>query len=172
MSDVCGGDCLVGISEVYFSLITMTRKKHSSSRMTKTYWRNFSRRPKNWRMTTLSSRPQSAPHGCRRTRAVAKITALEEEYARLSARYQSQKENTDIPLNNGEGYNAAMYPRDLMGYGETPPYADWPNGAKIAVQVVLNFEEGGENCILHGDESSEAFCRKSPTPNPSSASVT
>ena len=59
-----------------------------------------------------------------------------------------------------------MYPRDLMGYGETPPYADWPNGAKIAVQVVLNFEEGGENCILHGDESSEAFLSEIPNAKP------
>ena len=50
-----------------------------------------------------------------------------------------------------------MYPRDLMGYGETPPYATGQMAQKIAVQVVLNFEEGGENCILHGDESSEAF---------------
>ena len=53
-----------------------------------------------------------------------------------------------------------------MGYGETPPYADWPNGAKIAVQVVLNFEEGGENCILHGDESSEAFLSEIPNAKP------
>jgi putative urate catabolism protein len=49
------------------------------------------------------------------------------------------------------------YPRDLKGYGPTPPQANWPGGAKIAVQFVLNYEEGGENCILHGDEASEAF---------------
>lgn len=49
------------------------------------------------------------------------------------------------------------YPRDMQGYGETPPKADWPNGAKIAVQIVMNYEEGGENCILHGDAASEAF---------------
>ncbi|MGB0799310.1 MAG: allantoinase PuuE, partial [Planktomarina sp.] len=49
------------------------------------------------------------------------------------------------------------YPRDLLGYGETPPQANWPNGAKIAVQIVLNYEEGGENCVLHGDAASEAF---------------
>ena len=51
----------------------------------------------------------------------------------------------------------ARYPRDLIGYGATPPVANWPGGAKIAVQIVLNFEEGGENNILHGDPASEAF---------------
>ena len=49
------------------------------------------------------------------------------------------------------------YPRDLTGYGATPPDANWPGGAIIAVQVVLNYEEGGENCVLHGDPASEAF---------------
>ncbi|WP_421951258.1 allantoinase PuuE [Pelagibacterium sp.] len=49
------------------------------------------------------------------------------------------------------------YPRDLAGYGPNPPRADWPGGANIAVQFVLNYEEGGENNILHGDEASEAF---------------
>ncbi len=49
------------------------------------------------------------------------------------------------------------YPRDLIGYGQTPPNANWPGGARIAVQFVINYEEGAENCILHGDEASEAF---------------
>ncbi|GMV30407.1 MAG: polysaccharide deacetylase family protein [Rhodanobacteraceae bacterium] len=49
------------------------------------------------------------------------------------------------------------YPRDLIGYGRTPPYADWPGRARIAVQFVLNYEEGGENCVLHGDAGSEQF---------------
>ena len=49
------------------------------------------------------------------------------------------------------------YPRDLIGYGGKPPPADWPGGARIAVQFVLNYEEGGENCVLHGDPASEAF---------------
>lgn len=49
------------------------------------------------------------------------------------------------------------YPRDLVGYGETPPNPKWPNKAKIAVQFVINYEEGGENCVLHGDEGSEKF---------------
>lgn len=49
------------------------------------------------------------------------------------------------------------YPRDLAGYGRNPPFADWPGGARIAVQFVLNMEEGGENCVLHGDAGSEQF---------------
>jgi putative urate catabolism protein len=49
------------------------------------------------------------------------------------------------------------YPRDMKGYGREPPHADWPGGARIAVQFVVNYEEGGENCILHGDAASEAF---------------
>jgi len=49
------------------------------------------------------------------------------------------------------------YPRDLTGYGANPPKANWPGGAKIAVQIVLNYEEGGENNVLHGDAASEAF---------------
>ena len=49
------------------------------------------------------------------------------------------------------------YPRDMRGHGPNPPRADWPDGARIAVQIVLNYEEGGENCILHGDAASEAF---------------
>ncbi|MBL8483400.1 MAG: polysaccharide deacetylase family protein, partial [Rhodocyclaceae bacterium] len=52
---------------------------------------------------------------------------------------------------------SADYPRDLIGYGPQPPHADWPGGARIAVQFVLNYEEGGENCVLHGDAGSEAF---------------
>jgi len=49
------------------------------------------------------------------------------------------------------------YPRDMIGYGGSPPLADWPGNARIAVQFVLNYEEGGENNILHGDTGSEQF---------------
>ncbi len=49
------------------------------------------------------------------------------------------------------------YPRDLAGYGARPPHAKWPRKARIALQFVLNYEEGGENSILHGDKASEAF---------------
>jgi putative urate catabolism protein len=52
---------------------------------------------------------------------------------------------------------SSNYPRDLIGYGRNPPQADWPGGARLAVQFVLNYEEGGENSILHGDAASESF---------------
>jgi putative urate catabolism protein len=49
------------------------------------------------------------------------------------------------------------YPRDMKGYGEHAPKVTWPNKAKVAVQFVINYEEGAENCILHGDNASETF---------------
>jgi peptidoglycan/xylan/chitin deacetylase (PgdA/CDA1 family) len=49
------------------------------------------------------------------------------------------------------------YPRDLAGYGREPPDPRWPGNARVAVQFVVNFEEGGENNVLHGDKASEAF---------------
>ena len=52
---------------------------------------------------------------------------------------------------------AAPYPRDLKGYGRNPPHAQWPGGARIALQFVLNYEEGGESNVLHGDAGSETF---------------
>ena len=53
--------------------------------------------------------------------------------------------------------SASDYPRDMVGYGRTPPDADWPGQARVALQFVVNYEEGGENNILHGDAASEAF---------------
>lgn len=49
------------------------------------------------------------------------------------------------------------YPRDMIGYGASPPDSRWPDGARLALQFVINYEEGGENAILHGDPASEAF---------------
>jgi len=49
------------------------------------------------------------------------------------------------------------YPRDMLGYGQNPPHPMWPNNSRIALQFVINYEEGGENCILHGDPASETF---------------
>jgi allantoinase len=49
-----------------------------------------------------------------------------------------------------------QYPRDLIGYGSHPPNVRWPHDARVAVSVVLNYEEGGENCVLHGDAHSES----------------
>jgi allantoinase len=51
----------------------------------------------------------------------------------------------------------ARYPRDLKGHGRQPPHAQWPGGARVALQFVLNYEEGGENSVLHGDAGSEQF---------------
>ena len=58
------------------------------------------------------------------------------------------------------------YPRNMQGYGGRPPQADWPGGARIAVSLVLNYEEGGENCILHGDAASEGFLSEIPGAQP------
>ena len=52
---------------------------------------------------------------------------------------------------------SSRYPRDLIGYGQTPPLPHWPGDARLALQFVINYEEGGENSILHGDAASEAF---------------
>jgi len=51
----------------------------------------------------------------------------------------------------------SRYPRDMTGYGGSPPEVHWPGDARIAVQFVINYEEGGESCVLHGDDASEAF---------------
>jgi putative urate catabolism protein len=53
--------------------------------------------------------------------------------------------------------STAPYPRDLVGYGRQVPHARWPGQARVAVQFVLNYEEGGENAVLHGDAGSEQF---------------
>jgi putative urate catabolism protein len=58
------------------------------------------------------------------------------------------------------------YPRDLIGYGKDPPHADWPGGARIAIQLVLNYEEGAENSVLHGDAASETFLSDMINPAP------
>lgn len=55
---------------------------------------------------------------------------------------------------------AEPYPRDLIGYGAHPPHPRWPGDARIAVQIVMNYEEGGENCLLHGDAQSEAYLQE------------
>jgi len=58
------------------------------------------------------------------------------------------------------------YPRDLIGYGQNPPHPQWPGQARIAVSFVLNYEEGGERCTLHGDKESEAFLSEMPGAQP------
>jgi putative urate catabolism protein len=58
------------------------------------------------------------------------------------------------------------YPRDLVGYGERPPKPNWPNGARLAVNFVLNYEEGAEHTVLNGDPHSETFVHEVPSPTP------
>src|SRR6056297_3595278 len=65
--------------------------------------------------------------------------------------------NTKTPDRRPERTDMTRYPRDLRGHGAHPPDPHWPGGARIAVQFVLNYEEGGENCLLHGDPASEGF---------------
>src|ERR1700733_5241345 len=60
-------------------------------------------------------------------------------------------------LNYMSLFDPKDYPRDLAGYGRSTPDPRWPGGARVAVQFVINFEEGGENAIFHGDKASEAF---------------
>jgi putative urate catabolism protein len=60
-------------------------------------------------------------------------------------------------VNKDKAIMTQHYPRDLAGYGREQPYADWPGRARVAVQFVLNYEEGGENSVLHGDAGSEQF---------------
>jgi putative urate catabolism protein len=66
----------------------------------------------------------------------------------------------------GPRKKSSAYPRDLAGYGATPPHARWPGGARIALQFVLNYEEGSENSILHGDAASESFLSEMVTAQP------
>ena len=49
------------------------------------------------------------------------------------------------------------YPRNMIGYGSKTPVIKWPNNAKLSLKIVLNYEEGSENCVLHGDKTSETF---------------
>jgi len=54
------------------------------------------------------------------------------------------------------------YPRDLVGYGQRPPHAEWPGGARLALQIVMNWEEGSERSILHGDDGAETYLHEVP----------
>jgi putative urate catabolism protein len=65
--------------------------------------------------------------------------------------YSAKQQNRESPA------VSAQYPRDLIGYGAAPPHPRWPGGARIALQVALNYEEGGESSVLHGDAGAETF---------------
>jgi hypothetical protein len=64
-------------------------------------------------------------------------------------KWKSRHENDQLSKYGGS--------RDMVGSGETPPSPKWPNGAKVALNFVIHFEEGGERCLLHGDEESECL---------------
>ena len=68
------------------------------------------------------------------------------------------------PTPDPKSPHSAAYPRDLLGHGRQPPQAHWPGRARVAVQFVLNFEEGGENSVLHGDAGSEQFLSEMANP--------
>src|SRR3954470_5436001 len=60
-------------------------------------------------------------------------------------------------MRNDPADKPSEYPRDMVGYGRNPPHPRWPGNARIALQFVINYEEGGENAVLHGDAGSEQF---------------
>jgi len=64
-------------------------------------------------------------------------------------------------MNNNHSFHAEHYPRDLIGYGATPPQANWPGRAKIAVQFVLNYEEGSENTVWMVIRARNGFYQRS-----------
>ena len=67
------------------------------------------------------------------------------------------RSSADSRANIHQRNSGQHYPRDMKGYGSKPPHANWPNNARIAIQVVMNYEEGGENSVLHGDPAAETF---------------
>src|SRR4051812_30470917 len=76
---------------------------------------------------------------------------------RIMARAKRSAQRTFLRSSWQRHVMSRPYPRDLKGHGRQRPQARWPGGARVALQFVLNYEEGGENCILHGDPASEAF---------------
>src|SRR5918999_210330 len=79
--------------------------------------------------------------------------------ASATARSNQSPRQTRLPAQkcSSISLNTSSYPRDLVGYGPKPPKPRWPGAARVALQFVLNYEEGGENSVLHGDKASEAF---------------
>src|SRR5688500_5359977 len=69
---------------------------------------------------------------------------------------EAREMHSTAPLARREPMTAS-YPRDMIGYGAEPPPAQWPGEARLALQFVINYEEGAENSILHGDQAAEAF---------------
>jgi hypothetical protein len=95
---------------------------------------------------------------CKKMPAIRRFEKLHPASSRAP---QIPKEMAENPLETPGSPSVAdmarSYPRDMHGYGRHPPAAQWPENAAICVQFVLNYEEGGENNVLHGDAGSEAF---------------
>ena len=110
------------------------------------------------RTSSCASRPSSTCCAARAgpRRAGAGVEAARAHYAAAGA----VSLRVDDSL-GARGHRPGMsYPRDLVGYGQHPPDPKWPGGARLALQIVMNYEEGGERSILHGDGESEAFLQE------------
>src|SRR4029078_5723982 len=88
--------------------------------------------------------------------SAADLVEVDEDRVGLS-HARAQAADDPRPFQRTSSLRSDNYPRDMVGYGSNPPDTKWPGGAVVAVQFVVNYEEGGENNILHGDAASEAF---------------
>ena len=77
---------------------------------------------------------------------------------------EPSRQDSGFPMTPISPPTRPSYPRDLVGYGRTPPHPRWPGDARVALQFVLNYEEGGENSVLHGDAGSEQFLSEMASP--------
>ena len=77
---------------------------------------------------------------------------------------QAPRQDGRLTMTSSPPSSSSPYPRDLIGYGRTPPHPRWPGDARVALQFVLNYEEGGENSVLHGDAGSEQFLSEMANP--------
>ncbi len=80
--------------------------------------------------------------------------ASTEKASTTTGKKTSSEEKYPLSFHSNDG-KAQYGGRDVVGYGSKPPNPRWPNNAKLALNFVLNYEEGGENCLLHGDNESE-----------------
>ena len=77
---------------------------------------------------------------------------------------EPSRQDSGFPMTPTSAPTRPSYPRDLVGHGRTPPHPRWPGDARVALQFVLNYEEGGENSVLHGDAGSEQFLSEMASP--------
>ena len=103
--------------------------------------------------------PQVQQQLVARTMPLGNLTAMtdQERSAMLTWIGQGARHRAELLRHRSMVPESHDYPRDLVGYGRHPPHARWPGEARIALQFVLNYEEGAENCVLDGDPASEVF---------------